>query len=59
VKGLLIGPSPQRRETNRKIRTKNKYKMSNNKLVIYTGYQYRVDVQGYEVIEVDMYIYCR
>ena len=22
---------------------------------LYTGYQYRVDVQGYEVMEVDMY----
>jgi hypothetical protein len=30
--------------------------MSNNKLAISTGYQYRVYVQGYEVIEVDMYI---
>jgi hypothetical protein len=30
--------------------------MSNN-LALYTGYQYRVDVQGYEVIVVDMYIY--
>ena len=24
-------------------------------MAIYTGYQYRVDVHGYEVIEVDMY----
>ena len=31
--------------------------MSNDNLPIYMGYQYRVDVQGYEVIEVDMYIY--
>ena len=30
--------------------------MCNNDLAIYTGYQYQVDVQGYEVIEVDMYI---
>jgi hypothetical protein len=30
--------------------------MSNNSLALYTGYQYRVNVQGYEVIEVDMYI---
>ena len=33
----------------------NKYTMSNN-LPVYTVYTYRVDVQGYEVIEVDMYI---
>ena len=32
------------------------YTMSNDNLAIYTGYPYRVDVQGYEVIEVDMYI---
>jgi hypothetical protein len=31
--------------------------MSNDKLAIYTGHQYRVDVQGYEVIEVDIYTY--
>ena len=31
--------------------------MSYDKLTICTGYQYRVDVQGYEIIEVDMYIY--
>ena len=30
--------------------------MSNDNLAIYTGYQYRVDVEGYEVIVVDMYI---
>jgi hypothetical protein len=31
----------------------NKYKISNGN---FAKYQYRVDVQGYEVIEVDMYI---
>ena len=31
--------------------------MSNNNMAIYTGYQYRLDVQGYEEIEVDMYIW--
>ena len=31
--------------------------MSTDNLAIYTGYQYPVDVQEYEVIEVDMYIY--
>jgi hypothetical protein len=36
----------------------NKYTMSKDNLAMYTGYQYRVDVQGYEVIEVDVYIYC-
>jgi hypothetical protein len=36
-----------------------KYTMSNDNLAIYTGYQHRVNVQGYEVIEVDMYIYNR
>jgi hypothetical protein len=30
--------------------------MSNDNLAICKGYQYRVDVQGYGVIEVDMYI---
>ena len=30
--------------------------MSSDNLALYTGYQYRVGVQGYEVIEVDMYI---
>ena len=30
--------------------------MCNNNMAIYTGYQYRVEVQGYNVIEVDMYI---
>ena len=28
-------------------------------MAIYTGYQYQADVQGYEVIEVDMYILYR
>jgi hypothetical protein len=37
-----------------KIIARNKYTMSNNNLAIYTGYQYQVDVHGYEVIEVDM-----
>ena len=32
----------------------NKYTMSNDNPN--TGYQYRVDVHGYEVTEVDMYI---
>ena len=35
---------------------RDKYTMSNDSLAIYTRYQYRVHVQGYEVIEVDMYI---
>jgi hypothetical protein len=35
---------------------RNKHTMSNDNLAIYTGYQYRVHVQGYEVIEVDMYM---
>ena len=30
--------------------------MSNDNLAIDMGYQYRVYVQGYELIEVDMYI---
>ena len=30
--------------------------MSNNNFAKYTVYLYCVDVQGYEVIEVDMYI---
>ena len=29
--------------------------MSNDNLALHTWYQYRVDVQKYEVIEVDMY----
>jgi hypothetical protein len=37
-----------------KEQTRNNYKMWNDNLAIYTGYQYRVDVQGYDVIEVDM-----
>lgn len=40
--------------TQRKIR--NKYTMINDNLAIYMGYQYRVDVQGYNEMEVDMYI---
>jgi hypothetical protein len=35
---------------------RNKYTMSNDILAIYTVYQYRVDVLGYKVMEVDMYI---
>ena len=31
--------------------------MSNDNLAIYTGCQYRVDVQGYKVIEADLLIY--
>ena len=31
--------------------------MSSDNLALHTGYQYLVDVQGYEVIKVDMYIY--
>ena len=27
--------------------------MSNDNMAMYTGYQYRVEVQGYEVIEED------
>jgi hypothetical protein len=30
--------------------------MSNGNLAVYTGYQYRVDVQGYEGVEVAMHI---
>ena len=30
--------------------------MSNDNVAIYTGYWYIVDVQGCEVIEVDMYM---
>jgi hypothetical protein len=37
--------------------TRNKYTMSNDNLAIYTGYQNQVDVQGYKVIEVDVYIF--
>jgi hypothetical protein len=33
--------------------------MSKDNLSIYTGYQYRVHVQGYKVIEVDVYIKLR
>jgi hypothetical protein len=30
--------------------------MKNNNMAIYSEYQYRVDMQGYEAIEVAMYI---
>jgi hypothetical protein len=30
--------------------------MSNDNLALYKGNQYQVDVQGYEVIKVNMYI---
>jgi hypothetical protein len=34
----------------------NKYTMRYDNLAPYTGYQYRDDVQGYEVVEIDMYV---
>jgi hypothetical protein len=52
---LTYGPSQQCREK-KHDNTRNEYTMSNYNLAIYTGYQYRVDVQGYKIIEVDMYI---
>ena len=33
-----------------------KYTMSNDNFAVYTGYQYWVDMQWYEIIEVDVYI---
>ena len=39
-----------------KCNTRNKYTMCNNNMAIYTGYQCQVEVLGYDVIEVDMYI---
>ena len=56
VKCLLTGPSQQGRERMYNNNTRNKYTMSNDNLAIYPGYQYRVDGQGYKVIEVYMYI---
>ena len=50
---LTYRPFPTREKKNN---TRNKYTMINDNLAIYTGYQYRVHVQGYEVIEVDMYM---
>lgn len=35
---------------------RNKFTMTNDNLATYTGYHYQVDVQGYEVIEIGMYI---
>jgi hypothetical protein len=43
---------------NRKVircynKSNSKHTMSNDNMAIYTGYQYRVNMQMYEVIEVD------
>jgi hypothetical protein len=46
----------QREKLNKNDNTRNKYTMNNDTLAKYTGYKYRVDVQGYGVIEVDMYV---
>ena len=51
---LTYGPFPTM-QREKHDNTRNKYTMSNYNLAIYTGYQYCVDVQGYEVIEVGMY----
>ena len=45
------------RETGEALRTPfNVTCTARNNLAIYTGFQYRVDVPGNKVIEVDMYI---
>ena len=44
---------PLNAERNKREIIENNDKMSNDNLAIYTGYQYRVHVQGYEVIEIE------
>jgi hypothetical protein len=57
----LLRPFPtiqneRRKRNDRKVKLLIRYTMSNDNLAIYKGYQYRLHVQGNEVIEVDVYI---